>query len=170
MSEKTKKRHKISVLVRNKFGVLTRVAAMFSGRGYNIDSLSVATSQSKETSVMTIVTHGDDDTIEQIEKQLTKLIDVIHVTAFNGQNFVDRELMLVKVKANGFHRAEVIQISDIFGAQVVSVHEGTIIVQITGDSEKLNQFIKLMQGFGIIEVSRSGPIGMMRSDLPTQSF
>ncbi len=164
------RKHTISVLVRNKFGALTRIAALFSGRGYNIDSLSVATTRDKETSKMTIVTSGDDATIEQIEKQLAKLVDVIQVTPLKGKKFVARELLLVKITAEGPTRSEIMQVCDIFGATIVSLHAKTMAIQITGKPDKLDAFIKLVDKFGVVEVVRSGPIGMIRSDEPTQSF
>ncbi len=163
-------KHTMSVLVRNKFGALTRIAALFSGRGYNIDSLSVATTKDLEVSKMTIVTSGDADTIEQIEKQLTKLVDVIQVTPLKGQKFVARELMLVKIAAQGATRSEIMQVCDVFGAAIVSLHHNTMAVQITGKPDKLDAFIQLVETFGVVEIVRSGPIGMIRADEPTQSF
>lgn len=166
----TTRKHTMSVLVRNKFGALTRIAALFSGRGYNIDSLSVATTSDAEVSKMTIVTSGDKATIEQIEKQLSKLVDVINVTPLKGNKFVARELILVKLAAEGARRAEIMQVCDIFGASIVSLHEKTMAVQVTGKPNKLDAFIQLVEEFGIIEVVRSGPIGMIRADEPTQNF
>lgn len=163
-------KHIMSVLVHNKFGALTRIASLFSGRGYNIDSLSVASTKEFNVSKMTIVTSGDKDTIEQIEKQLTKLVDVIQVTPLKGKQFVARELLLVKIAAQGATRSEIMQICDVFGASIVSLHHNTMAVQITGAPDKLDAFIQLVETFGVVEVVRSGPIGMIRSDEPTQSF
>ncbi len=167
MEEKT---HKISVLVRNVFGTLTRISALFSSRGFNIDSLSVATSQNDETSKMTIVTHGDEATIEQIEKQLSKLVDVIKVTALNGTNFAAREILMVKVSTDASTRSEIMQICDIFDACIVSIHESSLIVKSSGKPEKNDAFLKLIRPYGVIEIARSGAIAMIRSDEPTQSF
>ncbi len=114
-------RHTISVLVENKFGVLTRIAGLFSGRGYNIDTLNVAPTQDPNTSRMTIVTRGDDATLEQIVKQLNKLVDVLRVQDFRDGEYVDRELVLVKVSVDSMSRAEVMQVRDIFRAKIVDV-------------------------------------------------
>ncbi len=155
-------RHTISVLVENKFGVLTRVAGLFSGRGYNIDSLNVAPTQDPKFSRMTIVTRGDDATVEQIVKQLNKLINVIEVQDFRDGEYVDRELALVKVKVNSKTRAEVMQITDIFRAKIVDVQQDTLTVEITGDESKVEKFIELMGGFGIIELTRTGKVALPR--------
>src|SRR5687768_9022543 len=121
-------RHTISVLVENKFGVLTRVAGLFSGRGYNIDTLNVGPTQDPNTSRMTIVTRGDDSTLEQIVKQLNKLIDVIEVMDFREGDYVDRELVLIKVSVDAKTRAEVMQITDIFRAKIVDVQPKSVTV------------------------------------------
>jgi len=164
------KQHKISVLVRNTFGTLTRISSMFSSRGYNIESLSVATSKDEATSKMTIVTTGDAATIEQIEKQLAKLVDVIKVTPLNGTSFASRELMLVKVSTAEKGRSEVIQVCDIFEACIVSIHEKTLIVKCSAKPEKNDTFLKLLDPYGVVEVARSGAIAMVRDDQPTQNF
>src|SRR6188474_2933746 len=145
-------RHTISILVENKFGVLTRVAGLFSGRGYNIDSLNVAPTNNADTSRMTIVTRGDDATLEQIVKQLKKLIDVIEVQDFREGEYVDRELALVKVNVDAKSRAEVMQITDIFRAKIVDVQPKTLTVEITGDESKVEKFLSLMKTFGIQEL------------------
>ncbi|MGL4854728.1 MAG: acetolactate synthase small subunit [Lentisphaeria bacterium] len=159
------KTNAISLLVRNKFGALTRIAALFSGRGYNIDSLTVATiSNDDATSKMTIVTHGDQSTLEQIEKQLAKLVDVIAVTVLDGQEFISRELMLIKVNCTSENRSDVLQLSQIYNAKVANVHHNSIALEVVGLSDKIDSFITLMEKYGIIEIVRSGPIGMLRSD------
>jgi acetolactate synthase I/III small subunit len=155
-------RHTISVLVENKFGVLTRVAGLFSGRGYNIDTLNVAPTQDAKTSRMTIVTRGDDATIDQIIKQLNKLIDVLEVRDFREGEYVDRELVLVKVGVDSKSRAEIMQISDIFRAKIVDVQPKTLTIEITGDESKIEKFIDLMKTFGIIELTRTGRIALPR--------
>ena len=155
-------RHTISVLVENKFGVLTRVAGLFSGRGYNIDSLNVAPTQNPKFSRMTIVTRGDDATLEQIVKQLNKLINVIEVRDFHEGEYVDRELALIKVKVNSKTRAEVMQITDIFRAKIVDVQPDSLTIEITGDEDKVEKFIELMDGFGIAELTRTGKVALPR--------
>ena len=155
-------RHTISILVENKFGVLTRVAGLFSGRGYNIDSLNVAPTHDDNTSRMTIVTHGDDATLEQIIKQLKKLVDIIEVEDFRESEYVDRELVLVKVNVDAESRAEVMQITDIFRAKIVDVQAKTLTIEITGDESKTGKFINLMKPFGIAELTRTGKVAMSR--------
>ena len=129
-------RHTISVLVENKFGVLTRVAGLFSGRGYNIDTLNVGPTHDSGLSRMTIVTTGDDTTLEQIVKQLNKLPNVIKVQNFREGEYVDRELVLVKVGVDSKSRAEVMQITDIFRAKIVDVQPKTLAIEITGNASK----------------------------------
>ena len=155
-------RHTISVLVENKFGVLTRVAGLFSGRGYNIDTLNVAPTQDAELSRMTIVTHGDEATLDQIIKQLNKLVNVIAVHDFREGEFVDRELALVKVSVDAKTRAEVMQITDIFRAKIVDVQPKTLTVEITGNESKVEKFIDLMNAFGVLELTRTGKAAMPR--------
>ena len=155
-------RHTISVLVENKFGVLTRVAGLFSGRGYNIDSLNVAPTNDPTASRMTIVTRGDDATLEQIVKQLRKLANVMQVLDFREHEYVDRELALVKVSVDSKTRAEVMQITDIFRAKIVDVQPKTLTIEITGDESKLEKFLELMKAFGILDLARTGRVAMPR--------
>jgi acetolactate synthase-1/3 small subunit len=155
-------RHTISVLVENKFGVLTRVAGLFSGRGYNIDTLNVGPTQDPKTSRMTIVTHGDEATLEQIVKQLNKLPDVIQVQDFHEGEYVDRELVLVKVAVDSKSRAEVMQITDIFRAKIVDVQPKTLAIEITGSESKVEKFVSLMDSFGVQEITRTGKIALPR--------
>ena len=156
-------RHTISVLVENTFGVLTRVAGMFSGRGYNIDSLNVAPTHDPEKSRMTIVTRGDDATVEQIVRQLYKLVNVLEITDFREHEYIDRELILVKVKANAKNRSEVMQITDIFRAKIVDVQSRTMTIEVTGNESKVNKFIGLMDNFGVIDLTRTGKVALARS-------
>ncbi len=156
-------RHTISVLVENKFGVLTRVAALFSGRGYNIDSLNVAPTHDPKTSKMTIVTRGDDATLEQIVKQLNKLIDVIEVKDFRDGEYIDRELVMVKVAVNSKTRAEVMQVTDIFRAKIVDVQPKSLTIEVTGSEGKVEKFLDLMVGFGILELTRTGKAALPRN-------
>lgn len=155
-------KHTISVLVENEFGVLPRVSGLFSGRGFNIDSLSVAPTIDPTISRMTIVTSGDDQILEQVSKQLNKLIDVIKVIDFTDQNFVERELLMVKVAAEAESRAEVLRIVDIFRANVVDVTPRSYSIEATGTPEKLDALIELLRPLGLKELVRSGPIVLGR--------
>ena len=157
-------RHTISVLVENKFGVLTRVAGLFSGRGYNIDSLNVAPTADPTASRMTIVTRGDDATLEQIVKQLNKLTDVIKVQDFREGEYVDRELVLVKVKIDSKTRAEVMQITDIFRSKIVDVQPKSLTIEVTGDDSKVEKFLSLMKTFGVLVLTRTGRVAMARKE------
>ena len=155
-------RRTISVLVENKFGVLTRVAGLFSGRGYNIDTLNVAPTADPTASRMTIVTRGDDATLDQIVKQLNKLADIIKVQDFREGEYVDRELVLVKVAVDSKSRAEVMQITDIFRAKIVDVQPKNLSIEITGNEGKVEKFIELMNVFGVTDITRTGKVAMPR--------
>lgn len=155
-------RHTLSVLVENKFGVLTRVSGLFSGRGFNIDTLNVAPTQDPTLSRMTIVVKGDDATLEQIIKQLDKLVEVVKIQDFRDGEYVDRELVLVKVGADSKTRPEIMQICDIFRAKIVDVGHKTLTVEITGDESKISAFLDLMEPFGIRELTRTGKVAMPR--------
>ena len=155
-------RHTLSVLVENKFGVLARIAGLFSGRGFNIDTLNVAPTQDPTTSRMTIVVKGDDAALEQITKQLNKLIDVIKVQDFRDGEYVDRELALVKIKADTKARSEIMQICDIFRAKIVDVQHKTVTVEITGNESKVAAFLDLMEPFGVHDLTRTGKVAMSR--------
>ena len=156
-------RHTISVLVENKFGVLTRVAGLFSGRGYNIDSLNVAPTHDATLSRMTIVTRGDDATVEQICKQLGKLVDSVKVIDYSKTDYIDRELVLVKVSANGQNRAEICQMAELFRAKVVNVQADSLVIEITGSEGKINQFLTLLKDFGILDLTRTGVVALPRN-------
>ncbi len=155
-------KHTISVLVENEFGVLARVAGLFSGRGFNIESLSVAPTLEPNISRMTIVTRGDDRILEQINKQLNKLISTIKVVDFTDEKYVERELALIKVNAEADSRAEALRIVDIFRANVVDVTPKTYTIQITGAPAKIDGLIELLRPMGIKEIVRSGPVVMGR--------
>lgn len=155
-------KHTISVLVENKPGVLARIAGLFSGRGYNIDSLSVGETQDATVSRMTIVAHGEDAVIEQITKQLNKLVDVIKVQDFAKKDFVERELVLIKVSCSSKNRSEIMQIVDIFRCKIVNVGQNSLTVEITGAEKKVDAFIDLMRQFGIKEIVRTGNIAIAR--------
>ena len=155
-------RHTISVLVENTFGVLTRVAGMFSGRGYNIDSLNVAPTHDAGKSRMTIVTRGNNATVEQIVRQLNKLVNVLEITDFREHEYIDRELVLVKVKVSAKNRSEVMQITDIFRAKIVDVQSKSMTIEVTGNESKVNKFIGLMDNFGVIDLTRTGKVALDR--------
>jgi len=156
--------HTISVLMNNRFGVLSRVSGLFSSRGFNIESLNVAETSDPEISHMTIVTRGDNAKIEQITKQLNKLIDVIKVIDLTEENFVDRELLLVKMNAEVRVREEILRIVDLFRAKVVDVSPSTYTIEITGDEGKITGFLDLLAPLGIKEVVRSGRIAVSRGN------
>jgi acetolactate synthase I/III small subunit len=157
--------HIISVTVENKFGVLSRVAGLFSGRGFNIESLSVAPSLDPTMSMMTIVTSGDDRIIEQIVKQLNKLIDVIKVVDLNETEFVERETALIKVHTKPEDRAEALRITDIFRASVIDSTPTTYTIEVTGDVKKIEAMINLLQPLGIKELIRTGRVAIARESL-----
>jgi len=148
-------RHTITVLVENRFGVLTRIAGLFSGRGFNIDTLNVGPTHRADTSRMTIV-------LDQVTRQLNKLVDVIEVQDFREGQYVDRELILLKVKVDSKARAEVMQICDIFRAKIVDVQPKTLTIEITGNESKVSKFIALMESFGILDLARTGKVAIER--------
>jgi acetolactate synthase-1/3 small subunit len=152
----------LSVLVENKPGVLARVSGLFSSRGYNIESLTVGETEDISVSRMTIVVSGEDAVVEQINKQLHKLVDVIKVLDLTGESFVDRELCLIKVQAASASRDEIFQVVNIFRAKIVDVTPKTLTVETTGVLEKNNAFIELLKPFGIVELVRTGAVAMSR--------
>jgi acetolactate synthase-1/3 small subunit len=156
-------RHTISLTVENKFGVLARVAGLFSGRGYNIESLSVAETLDPAVSKMTIVTSGEDKIIEQIIKQLNKLINTIKVVDLTVTDHVEREMVLVKVSASGENRAEVLRLVDIFRGKIVDVSPDTFVVELTGDEEKIAAVLNLFKPLGVKDIVRTGKVAMQRS-------
>ncbi len=155
-------RHTISVLVENKFGVLTRIAGMFSGRGFNIDTLNVGPTLDPSTSRMTIVVRGDDNVLEQVTKQLNKLVDVIKIQDFREDEFVDRELVLMRVNVTAETRGEILQICDIFRAKIIDVQHRNVSIEVTGNESKINKFIFLMDPFGIADLTRTGKVALAR--------
>ena len=155
-------RHTISVLVENEFGVLSRVAGLFSGRGFNIESLCVAETTEPKVSRMTIVTSGNDQIIEQILKQLNKLVPVLKVIDFTGTETVDRELVLVKVNADNGSKAEVLRLVDIFRAKIVDVAPRCYTIEMTGSEGKVSAFLQMLRPIGIKEVVRTGKIAISR--------
>jgi acetolactate synthase-1/3 small subunit len=155
-------RHTISVLVENEFGVLARVAGLFSGRAFNIESLSVAETLDPTVSRMTLVTRGDDQVLAQVERQLEKLVPVIKVTDFTDTPHVERELVLIKVSADDTTRSELLNIVDIFRAKIVDVSRRSYIVETTGSEDKVNALIELLKPIGITEIVRTGKVAMFR--------
>ncbi|MCX7956583.1 MAG: acetolactate synthase small subunit [Endomicrobia bacterium] len=156
------RRHIISALVYNKPGVLARIATLFAARGYNIDSLAVGETDNPEVSRMTIVVRGDEKILEQVEKQLNKVIDVIKVYEFSKTEHIERDLVLIKVKATNKTRAEIIEIAEIFRSKIVDVAANTLVLEITGDENKLTAFIELLKPYGIKELVRTGVIAVAR--------
>jgi acetolactate synthase-1/3 small subunit len=154
--------HTLSILVENKPGVLSRIAGLFSGRGFNIESLSVAETLDAAISRMTIVTRGNDQILEQIIKQLNKLVNVIKVIDFVNGDFVNREMALIKVNVADENRSELLNIVDIFRGKVVDVSPDAYVVEVTGDEGKLDAIINLCKPMGIKEVARTGKVAMMR--------
>jgi acetolactate synthase-1/3 small subunit len=161
--------HIISILVENKFGVLARVAGLFSARGYNIESLSVAPTLDPTTSMITIVTMGDDRIIEQIMKQLNKVVEVLKVVDLTETQFLDRETALIKVHTKAEHRDEAIRIADIFRAKIVDSSPATYTIEITGDVDKVEALINLLKPLGIKELIRTGRIAIARETSRTAS-
>jgi acetolactate synthase-1/3 small subunit len=155
-------RHTITVLVENRFGVLTRIAGLFSGRGFNIETLNVGPTHRSDTSRMTIVVVGDDRVLDQVTRQLNKLVDVIEVKDFREGEYVDRELVLLKIKVDAKTRAEVMQICDIFRAKIVDVQPKNLSIEITGNESKVTKFILLMETFGILDLTRTGKVAIAR--------
>ena len=155
-------KHTISVLVENKAGVLARISGLFSARGFNIDSLAVGETQDPSISRMTIVVGGDNAVVEQVCKQLNKLVDVIKVQDFMGKDFVGRELILVKVSADGKTRHEVLQIVEIFRAKIIDIKAKSITIEVTGNDLKVNAMLDMLRPFGIKELSRTGRIAIAR--------
>ncbi len=157
-------RHTISILVENKTGALARIAGMFSGRGFNIDTLNVGPTLDSSASRMTIVVRGDDKVLEQVTKQLNKLVDVIDVQDFQDEEYVDRELVLLRVTATSKTRPEVMQICDIFRAKIIDVQADTLAIELTGSDNKIRKFLGLMDRFGIKELTRTGKVALPRSN------
>ena len=163
-------RHTISVLVENKFGVLSRISGLFSGRGYNIESLSVNKTLEEGVSVMTIVTSGDDAIIEQIIKQLRKLVNVLKVRDVSQMEHIEREMMLVKVRTEKTNRSEIFNIINTFRGKTIDITNNSLVVEITGAKDKLMAFVKVLEPYGIIEVVRTGAIALARGSKATTDF
>lgn len=162
-------KHTVSVLVQNKPGVLARTAGLFSRRGYNIESLTVGVTENEAVSRMTIVVAGDDTVVEQVTKQLNKLIEVIKVSDLTKESYVDRELVLIKVTADSSNRAEIMQIVNIFRARIVDVAPKSLIIEVTGHEGKLDALIGMLKQFGIKEIVRTGTLALGRGPKVIQS-
>ncbi len=154
--------HTLSVLVINNPGVLNRVSGLFSRRGFNIDSISVGASEHPQMSRMTIVVRGDKTILEQVTKQLHKLVEVVKISDITKENYVDRELVLIKVQADPSVRGEIMQLTDIFRAKVVDVAPKTLIIEVTGDTGKTEAIIQSLKKFGVRELVRTGKVAMLR--------
>jgi len=157
-------RHILSILLENEAGALSRVVGLFSARGYNIDSLTVATTEDPTLSRMTIVTHGSEDVVEQITKQLNKLIEVVKVIDLNESEHIEREMMLIKVRSTGKDRDEMKRMADIFRGRIIDVTDKTYTIELTGTSEKLNAFIEAVDRAVILETVRTGASGIGRGE------
>ena len=154
--------HTLSVLVENKPGVLSRVAGLFSGRGFNINSLTVGETEDPTVSRMTIVVAGDDNILEQVSKQLNKLVDTIKVLDLTEEAHLEHGLVLIKVQAEPGKRAEIAQLAELFRAKIVDVSELSMILEITGSADKVDALVDLLRPFGIKELVRTGPVAMTR--------
>jgi len=155
-------KHTLVALVEDKPGVLNRIASLFRRRGFNIESIAVGSSEIPHLSRMTIVVDGANTMVEQVRKQLDKTVDVVSVSDITGANHVSRELALIKVKANTTTRSEIMQIVDIFRANIVDVSADSVTVEVTGDEEKISSLLNLLRDFGIRELARTGRIAMTR--------
>jgi acetolactate synthase-1/3 small subunit len=158
--ENSIRRHTITALVENQPGVLARIVGLISGRGYNIESLNVGPTQDPTVSRLTMVVPGDDRVLEQVTKQLTKLIDVVRVADLTKEPFLNRECILVKVEVTRKTRAEIVELSDLFGGEVIAAHDRALVIQLVGEQEQVASFLDLMKPFRIVDVSRSGVIAM----------
>ena len=158
-------KHTLVALVTDKPGVLNRMASMFRRRGFNIESIAVGHSELPNLSRMTIVVDGATTSVEQVRKQLDKVVDVVKVSDISGDSIITRELALIKVKATSSSRSEIIEIVDIFRASIVDVASDSVTIEVTGDEEKISSLFSLLRGFGIKEVARTGRIAMVRGEL-----
>jgi len=159
------KKHTLTVTVENKPGVLTRVTTLFRRRGYNIESLAVGETENPTISRITIIVRGDDRILEQVTKQLYKLVDVIKIVDITEERSVERELVLIKVKADNNVRADIVQIVDIFRARIVDIGKNSLIIEVTGDSSKIDAMVESLRPFGIIELVRTGIVAMVRGEI-----
>lgn len=159
------RRHTLAVIVENRPGVLTRVTTLFRRRGYNIESLAVGETENSSISRITIMVMGDEKILEQVTKQLYKLVDVIKIVDITDKRSVERELVMIKVKADVNVRAEIVQIVDIFRARIVDIGKTSLIIEVTGDSGKIDAIVESLKPFGIIELVRTGIVAMVRGEI-----
>jgi acetolactate synthase I/III small subunit len=157
-------RHVLSALVQNQPGVLATVAGMLHSRGFNIDSLAVGETEAHNLSRMTFVVNGDDQVLDQVRKQLDKLVTVVRVDDFSSENFVERDLMLIKVTCPAGQRPEVFQLTESFRGRVVDIQHGNVMIEISGTEGKVEAFIELMRPYGILELARTGRIALVRGE------
>jgi acetolactate synthase I/III small subunit len=162
-------RHVISALVINEPGVLANVAGMFAARGFNIDSLVVGRTDDPQLSRMTIVVDADDNTLQQVRRQLAKLVPVTDVHDFAGSRYVERDLALVRVSATAANRGEVIQIADVFQGRIVDVADTSMVIELTGTEDKIEDCLELLRTYGVLELARTGVIAMARGMQPAES-
>jgi acetolactate synthase-1/3 small subunit len=155
-------KHTIAVVVENKSGVLTRIAGLFSRRSFNIESLSVGATDNPEYSRMTLSVQGDEEVLEQVIKQLSKLINVIRVSELEPEESVERELAMIKVSADKANRSEIMQLVSVFRAKIIDVSARSMIIEVTGDEKKVDAFVLLLRQFGIKELARTGKVSMIR--------
>ncbi|NOY76553.1 MAG: acetolactate synthase small subunit [Calditrichaeota bacterium] len=155
-------KHTISLVVENKLGTAARIIGLFSSRGFNLESISVGESEEKDLYRMTIVTRGEDAIIEQITKQLNKLVDVVKVTDLTLDDFIERELALIKVSSNSSTRMEIMQIADVFRAKIVDISPRTLTVEATGTEDKINAIISMLRPYGLKEIARTGHVALKR--------
>ncbi|MBU2567790.1 MAG: acetolactate synthase small subunit [Elusimicrobia bacterium] len=155
-------KHTVSALVENKAGVLARIATLFAARGFNIDSLAVGETDDPSVSRMTIVVRGDEKILEQVEKQLNKLVDIIKVWEYSKTEHIERDLALIKVKTDKSNRAEILQIVNIFRADIIDVCHDAVIIEVTGDEDKIQAMVRLLKPYGIREMVRTGIVAMAR--------
>jgi acetolactate synthase-1/3 small subunit len=155
-------RHVLSALVQNQPGVLAHIAGMLASRAFNIDSLAVGETENADLSRMTFVVHGDDAELEQVRKQLDKIVTVVKVVDISSENFVERDLMLIKVRAEATQRTEIALLVEMFRGRVVDITLSTIMIEISGQESKIEAFIELMRPFGIVELARTGRIALIR--------
>ena len=161
-------RHVLSALVQNQPGVLAHISGMLASRAFNIDSLAVGETEDPHLSRMTFVVHGDDAELEQVRKQLDKIVTVVQVQDISSEDFVERDLMLIKVKADGPRRSEVSQLVEMFRGRVVDISANSLMVEISGQERKIEAFIELMRPYGILELARTGRIALVRGEVQPQ--
>ena len=162
LPEQSQRKHTISVLVENRFGALNRIAGLFAAKGYNLDSITVGPTEDPSVSRMTVVTRGDDDIIEQIIKQLNKLIDTLKVVDLTYESFMERELALIKVSTTPETRPEIMQIVEIFQGKIIDISQKTVTVEATGSGQKVDAIVKMLKPFHIKELARTGRVALKR--------